>query len=101
MPLECPASPSRRRAIPGSNVYPMRVVSPRESRPGDVTAPRVRVLRRLRELGERYEAEMERAIESGGGSLTHPYFGLIPPVKAMRLMAVHIEHHTRQIATGT
>ena len=80
---------------------PMRVVSPRESRPAEVTAPRAQVLRRLRELGERYEAEMERAIEAGGGSLTHPYFGTIPPIKAMRFMAVHIEHHTRQIATGT
>lgn len=79
---------------------PMKVVSPREARPAEVTAPRAQVLRRLRELGERYETEMERAIGAGGGALTHPYFGTIPPVKAMRFMAVHIEHHTRQIATG-
>jgi len=77
---------------------PVRVGAPRETRPAAVTAPRTQVLRRLRELGERYEAEMERAIEKGGGHLTHPYFGTIPPLKAMRFMAVHIEHHTRQIA---
>ena len=80
---------------------PVKVVSPREARPAEVTAPRAKVLRRLRDLGERYEAEMERAIGSGGGTLTHPYFGTIPPVKAMRFMAIHIEHHTRQIATAT
>jgi len=78
---------------------PMRVVSPREARPAEVTAPRAAVLRRLRELGVRMEVELERAMEAGRGTLTHPYFGTIPPLKAMRLMAVHIEHHTRQIAT--
>jgi hypothetical protein len=78
---------------------PVRVGAPRETRPAEVTAPRAQVLRRLRELGERYEAEMERAIERGGGHLTHPYFGKLPPIKAMRFIAVHIEHHTRQIAT--
>ena len=78
---------------------PMRIVAPREVRPAEVRAPRAAVLRRLRELGVRVEVEMERAIEAGGGTLTHPYFGAIPPLKAMRLMAIHIEHHTRQIAT--
>jgi hypothetical protein len=79
---------------------PMRVTAPREARPAEVTAPRSAVLRRLRELAVRWETEMERAIGAGGGGLTHPYFGTIPPVKAMRFMAVHIEHHTRQIATS-
>jgi len=79
---------------------PIRVVAPREVRPPEVTMPRAALLRRLRELGVRWEAEMERAIGAGGGGLTHPYFGTIPPVKAMRFMAVHIEHHTRQIAAG-
>jgi hypothetical protein len=79
---------------------PIRMVAPREVRPPEATAPRAVVLRRLRELGVRWEREMERAMDAGGGGLTHPYFGTIPPVKATRLMAVHIEHHTRQIATS-
>lgn len=79
---------------------PVKVVSPREARPAEVTVPRVQVLRRLRELGERFEGEMERVIGTGGGGLTHPYFGTIKPVKAMRFMAIHIEHHTRQVATS-
>jgi len=79
---------------------PVRVSAPREVRPPEVTAPRAAVLRRLRELGVRWEREMERAMGAGGGGLTHPYFGTIPPVKATRFMAIHIEHHTRQIATA-
>jgi hypothetical protein len=79
---------------------PVRVTAPREIRPPDATAPRAVILRRLRELGVRWEAEMERAIGAGGGGLTHPYFGAIPPLKAMRLMAIHLEHHTRQIAAA-
>jgi hypothetical protein len=78
---------------------PIRVTAPREARPAPVTAPRAAVLRRLRELGVRWEREMESAIRAGGGGLTHPYFGIIPPLKAMRLMAIHIEHHTRQVAS--
>ncbi|HEV7590333.1 MAG TPA: DinB family protein [Longimicrobium sp.] len=79
---------------------PVRVTAPREVRPPEATAPRAAILRRLRELAVRWEAEMERAIRAGGGGLTHPYFGTIPPVKAMRFMAIHIEHHTRQVATA-
>jgi hypothetical protein len=77
---------------------PLRARSPRELRPGEVTTPRPALLRRLRELGERFENEMERAYRSGGGGLTHPYFGKLDAVKSMRFMAVHLEHHTRQIA---
>jgi hypothetical protein len=78
---------------------PIRVIAPREVRPPGVTAPRPAVLRRLRELAVRWEREMERAVGAGGGGLTHPYFGTIPPLKAVRFMAIHIEHHTRQVAT--
>lgn len=82
------------RSIPG------RPRSPREIRPGEVTAPRAETLRRLRDLGDRFEHEMERAYHAGGGQLTHPYFGAIGAVKAMRFVAIHLEHHTRQISRG-
>ena len=79
---------------------PLKPRSPREIRPGDAPAPRDELLRRLRDLGERFEREMERAYHSGGGGLTHPYFGKIGAVKGMRFVAVHLEHHTRQVARG-
>jgi hypothetical protein len=80
---------------------PLRPPSPRETRPGEVTAPRAQVLRRLRELGERFEHEMERAHRAGRAQLTHPFFGAIAGARAMRFVAVHLEHHTRQVASGT
>jgi len=79
------------RSIPG------RVRSPREIRPGDETPPRTEALARLRDLGERFEQEMERGYRNGTAGLTHPFFGQIGPVRGMRFMAVHLEHHTRQI----
>ena len=80
---------------------PVRVASPRETRPPAVAVPRPQLLRRLRELGERFEHELDLARRGGGGFLTHPYFGRVGPVKGMRFVAVHIEHHTRQVAMGT
>jgi uncharacterized protein DUF1569 len=80
---------------------PFRVPAPREMRPPEVTSSRPELLRRLRALGERFEQEMDRARRRGGGSVTHPYFGKVGPVKAMRFVAVHIEHHTRQVAKTT
>ncbi|HEU0055416.1 MAG TPA: DinB family protein [Longimicrobium sp.] len=79
--------------------FPVRARSPREIRPPETPAlPRPEALRRLRELGERFEVELDRARRSGGGRLTHPYFGKIEPVKGMRFFAVHLEHHARQVA---
>jgi hypothetical protein len=78
--------------------FPVRAASPRETRPPEASTPRPQLLRRMRELGERFEHELDRARRAGRGQLTHPYFGRIGPVKAMRFVAVHIEHHTRQVA---
>jgi hypothetical protein len=79
---------------------PVRAAAPRETRPPETTAPRAQTLRRLRDLGERFEREMEAARADNRGGLTHPYFGWVAAVKAMRFVAVHIEHHTRQVAKG-
>ena len=39
-------------------------------------------------------------IEDGGlRHVTHAYFGSLDLTRGMRLAAVHIEHHTRQLAT--
>jgi len=80
--------------------FPLRAVSPREIRPPESTRSRREQLRRLRDLGERFEREVDAARRKGGGGISHPYFGRVGPVKGMRFMAVHIEHHTRQVATG-
>jgi hypothetical protein len=80
--------------------FPIRAVSPREIRPAEPTLSQREQLARLRDLGERFERELDASRRKGGGGISHPYFGRVGPVKGMRFMAVHIEHHTRQLATG-
>lgn len=78
---------------------PPRARAVREIRPeGAPRAPRPESLRVLRALGERFEQEHERAREGGGGQITHPFFGALEPVKGMRFIAIHLEHHHRQVA---
>jgi hypothetical protein len=77
--------------------FPLRAPSPREVRPGAAPAERDPALARLRGLGERFEHALDRARRAGGGWVTHPYFGRVPPVKALRFCAVHVEHHRRQV----
>ena len=82
--------------------FPVRAPSPREIRPGEACAPdRRAALARLRELAERFEHELDRARRAGSGQLTHPYFGIVPPLKAMRFFAVHLDHHRAQVEQAT
>ena len=79
--------------------FPGRPRSPREARPAEEKPPRAETLQRLRELGGVFEEEVTNARRAGGGRLFHPYFGSVEPVKGMRFIAIHAEHHARQIAT--
>lgn len=81
--------------------FPRRAPAPREVRPPEDTPlpAREQALERMRELGERFEREASRARASGFTHVTHPYFGQIDLRRGMRLCAVHIEHHTRQLAS--
>lgn len=76
---------------------PLRAPAPRELRPGEPRADRDTALRQLRELGERFTAELGAAREQGCAGLTHPYFGQVEPIKVLRFVAIHIDHHRKQI----
>lgn len=79
--------------------FPLRAPAVRELRPADGAHPgRDAVLPRLEALGERFERELDAARRAGGGRVTHPFFGTVPPVKALRFCAVHLEHHRRQLS---
>jgi hypothetical protein len=78
--------------------FPLRVPAPREIRPGEPRASQREALRLLEQAGERFEEELGRAFRAGTGCLTHPYFGPVDPVRGLRFVAVHMEHHRRQIA---
>lgn len=76
---------------------PLKVPSPREMRPGEPRAPREEALEALRELGECFVAELAAARERGSAGLTHPYFGKLEPIKVLRFVAIHLDHHRKQI----
>jgi hypothetical protein len=78
--------------------FPRGARAPREVRPETDGPPREQALAELRVLGEEFEAEVARARAGGRQHLTHPYFGEIDMRRGMRFAAVHIEHHTRQLA---
>lgn len=80
--------------------FPRGAPAPRELRPGDAPGPaQTEALAQMRALGEEFEREASRARASGWTHVTHPYFGPIDLRRGMRLCAVHIEHHTRQLAS--
>jgi uncharacterized damage-inducible protein DinB len=71
--------------------------APREIRPPDSPRPKAALLDILCKDAARFEAELTRAQAEGGGRLTHPYFGRLPPRKILGFMAAHTEHHRRQL----
>jgi hypothetical protein len=77
--------------------FPIRAPAPREVRPGPPRAPRDEALRALREAAEAFAAALSAARGRPGAGLTHPYFGKVEPVRALRFVAIHTEHHRRQI----
>lgn len=80
--------------------FPRAAPAPREVRPAAEALPaKEAALARMRETGERFEREAARARAGGWKHVTHPYFGPIDLARGMRLCAVHIEHHTRQLAS--
>jgi hypothetical protein len=79
--------------------FPRGAPAPRELRPGETLPSRADALAQMRDLGGRFEAEANRARAAGWDHVTHPYFGPIDMTRGMRLCAVHLEHHTRQLAS--
>jgi len=75
--------------------FPLRAVSPRETRPHEASADRAAVLERMCTLADRVEHGLAARRDA---RLTHPYFGPVPALTALRFCAVHVEHHRRQIA---
>ena len=76
---------------------PLRPRAPRETRPPEACPDRNAAMARLREVAERFEHLIDRARRAGGGHVTHPYFGELPPEKAVRFCAVHLDHHRPQL----
>jgi hypothetical protein len=76
---------------------PAGVRAPREVRPQMPTGDRAEALERFQALSVEFEEEITRRRASGGGALTHPYFGALDPDRGIRFVEVHLRHHTRQL----
>jgi hypothetical protein len=75
---------------------PLRVRAPKEVVPtGSLTRGELRS--RLERLTDEFERATIAAEAFRASSLVHPYFGPIRPLRFLRLSAVHLAHHRRQI----
>ena len=77
--------------------FPIRAPSPREIRPREVRGGRDAALQALHAQGETFVRELAAARLQGHAGLTHPYFGKVEPIKVLRFVGIHIEHHRKQI----
>ena len=77
------------------------VAAPVEMRPNEVEAEFVgasRLVERVCERAMACEEALERADELRRGlRLSHPFFGPLRPLAALRLLTVHTAHHARQL----
>jgi len=74
-------------------------LAPREIRPGPGPFPRGALLAQLRATATAAEATLVGRLEGAGAGITHHVFGRLSPARALRFLAVHNVHHTRQLAT--
>lgn len=69
----------------------------REVRPGDAICDKADFMRVFRERAQEFDLGIGAAHQKGGVRLTHPFFGRLDPSQALTLVAVHIEHHRKQL----
>lgn len=77
--------------------FPLRARSPREWRPEGSGVAAAEAPDRLARRAHEFEAAAERAY-GVGRRFRHPYFGALDAVSTLRLAAVHLDHHRRQLA---
>jgi len=71
--------------------------APPEIMPEDSEMPRETALEKLEELSGEFENEILSRRGDKKFRLTHHVFGKIKPLKAIDFVAIHTEHHTRQL----
>ena len=89
----------RVRFLPGilrRGKIPVGAPAPREARPGPGPHPKAPLLASLRETAASAEATLTSRRGSGAVA-THHIFGPLDPDQLIRFLAVHNDHHTRQL----
>jgi len=76
---------------------PRRAKAPPEIMPEDSTMPREMALTKLEESSGAFENEILSRRNDKKFRLMHHVFGQIEPLKGIDFIAIHTEHHTRQL----
>jgi hypothetical protein len=76
---------------------PRGAKAPPEIMPEDSEMPRETALEKLEELSGEFENEILSRRDDKKFRLTHHVFGEIKPLKAVDFIAIHTEHHARQL----
>lgn len=74
-----------------------RAAAPRETRPSVASASREEGLARLEDLAGRAFSIL---VERPDATINHPYFGVLDRTRALRLAALHLEHHQRRLSSA-
>ena len=78
--------------------FPVRAGAPREVRPDGNGVEQSALEARLRGAAGKLERDIRASTLP---HIRHPYFGPLPLRRALRFIAVHTEHHTKQLLTVT
>jgi hypothetical protein len=77
--------------------FPSGGKSPPEARPVGPFPPPAEAAARLRSAAEAFEKTISEAHRSGGGRITNAYFGALSAPEALKVVAMHAEHHRKQL----
>ena len=80
--------------------FPAGGKSPPEARPVGPFPPPAESAARLRSAAESFERTICEAHRAGRGRITNAYFGPLTAPQALKLVAMHAEHHRKQLHGG-
>jgi DinB family protein len=72
----------------------------REVRPTGPVRGKAELVQVFRERARAFDEGIAAAHQKGRFRMTHPFFGRLGALDSVRLVAVHIEHHRKQLPTG-
>lgn len=79
-------------------LFPTGARAPRETRPREVIDDATSALRTLTVEADAFVQNLTTRASGGRVHLTHAYFGPMSARQGLRLVAVHVRHHARQLA---
>ena len=85
------------RRVLRTGVFPPQVHSPRETRPSTTPRQQSEAVESLERASRTLESTLRAHPDPARCRLTHPYFGRLPLITAIRLLTLHARHHLAQL----